>query len=270
MAKLFVYPQQYTPDLSGIPMMGAKLYFYQIGTSTPKDTFVDGALLQANEHPVQADAYGVMPVIWLDESGSDYRMVLTDAGDVPQKIVDGLLSSTESLSGAGILSALSDVDGTGSGLDADLLDGIDSIAFAQKAQSQNITGFWQFDAVAGSNPWAGGGEIGWRRPPQVLKTAYYVLDKGDVGKEIVTTTGGIGINPHVTGIIYWGIVPGDVFLVYNDSAVNQTISAVNPGVTILRIPGTATTGTRTLAQRGIAVCHKIKSDEWLIYGQGVT
>lgn len=65
---------------SGIlPSDGAKLYFYDTGTTTPKDTYSDSAGLVANANPVISDSDGVFSDIFL--SGT-YNVVLKDKNDV--------------------------------------------------------------------------------------------------------------------------------------------------------------------------------------------
>lgn len=60
---------------SGIsPSSGAKLFFFESGTSTKKDTFSDEALLIANANPVISNSSGVFPDIWL--GGGQYKVRL--------------------------------------------------------------------------------------------------------------------------------------------------------------------------------------------------
>ena len=61
---------------------------------------------------------------------------------------------------------------------------------------------------------------------------------------------------------------GDTFSIYNDSASNITLTQ---GASLtLRLGGTATTGDRTLAQRGIATVVFISATEAVIGGMGLT
>ena len=48
-----------------IPASGARLYFFEVGTSTPKTTYSNFALTAANTHPVVADANGQFADIFL-------------------------------------------------------------------------------------------------------------------------------------------------------------------------------------------------------------
>jgi len=96
-------------------------------------------------------------------------------------------------------------------------------------------------------------------PPNTQTTAY-TLVLGDAGKFIST-------NAAVT-------IPNGVFSagqsvsVYNNSAANITISP-GSGVTGYLI-GTATTGNRTLAQRGLATVFCVGTNTFVIGGGGVT
>lgn len=81
MANRFASPVETTLDNNGKPISGAKLNFYESGTTNPLDTFSDENLTSANPNPVIADSAGRFGDIWLKEE--NYRVVLTDAADVP-------------------------------------------------------------------------------------------------------------------------------------------------------------------------------------------
>lgn len=63
------------------PSDGAKLFFFETGTSTDKNTFSDQTALIANANPVIADGDGLFPDIFLDGT---YKVVLKDKNDVQQ------------------------------------------------------------------------------------------------------------------------------------------------------------------------------------------
>lgn len=78
MASRFVIPNADVGD--GIkPEDGAKLSFFETGTSTPKNTFSDAAGTIPNANPVIADANGVFPDIFIT---GKYKVILTDKNDV--------------------------------------------------------------------------------------------------------------------------------------------------------------------------------------------
>jgi len=65
----------------GVPLPGAKLYFYLTGTSTPHDTWSNVGLTIANTNPVVADSSGRFPNVFLDPSIA-YKVTLTDSSGV--------------------------------------------------------------------------------------------------------------------------------------------------------------------------------------------
>jgi hypothetical protein len=105
--------------------------------------------------------------------------------------------------------------------------------------------------------------IGYRGLPQNSQTASYTLALADQGKMINTTTGGVVIPAN--GSVAFPI--GSAISIFNNSGSNQTISITTD---TLRLAGTATTGSRTLAQYGLATCVKVAATTWVISGAGVT
>ena len=93
------------------------------------------------------------------------------------------------------------------------------------------------------------------------KTAAYVPAVTDNGKLINITTGGITINASVFSA-------GQNVTIYNNSGSSQTITQ-GTSVTMY-LDGTATTGNRTLAQRGICTILCVASNTFVCSGAGVT
>jgi hypothetical protein len=102
---------------------------------------------------------------------------------------------------------------------------------------------------------------GIRAIPQNSKTAAYTLVVGDAGKHINITTGGVTVPSGVFST-------GDAVTIYNDSSSDQTVTQ-GSSVT-LRSAGTADTGNRTLAQRGICTLLCVASNEFVISGAGLS
>ena len=96
---------------------------------------------------------------------------------------------------------------------------------------------------------------------QNYQTAAYTLTSTDSGKHIRITTGGVTVPSGVFSA-------GQAITVYNDSGSNQTITQ-GSSVTMY-LGGTATTGNRTLAQRGVATLLCIDSSTFVISGAGLT
>ena len=101
--------------------------------------------------------------------------------------------------------------------------------------------------------------IGYRGLPQNSQTASYTLALADAGKHISITTGGVIIPAN--GSVAFPI--GTTIVVFNNSGSSQTISITTD---TLRLAGTATTGSRTLAQYGLATLVKVTSTSWVATG----
>jgi hypothetical protein len=105
--------------------------------------------------------------------------------------------------------------------------------------------------------------IGYRGLPQNSQTASYTLALSDAGKQVSNTTGGWVIPAN--GSVAFPV--GTTIVLYNNSGSNQTISITTD---TLRQAGTANTGSRTLAQYGLATCVKVSSTVWVISGAGLS
>jgi len=109
---------------------------------------------------------------------------------------------------------------------------------------------------------SGGLELGYRNIPISSNTGTWTLASVHRGLCIMQTD---AATATVDGSV---VAAGGWVAIYNNSASNMTI-AQGSGIT-LRLPGTATTGSRTIAQRGLATVYFTSSSEALVYGQGVT
>ena len=109
----------------------------------------------------------------------------------------------------------------------------------------------------------GAGNLSWAAPniPPNDQTSAYVLVASDAGKYINITTGGVTVPNSVFS-------SGDTLSIYNNSASNQSIIQA-PDVTMYQV-GTATTGNRTLVQRGLATLLCVGANTFVITGGGLT
>lgn len=112
--------------------------------------------------------------------------------------------------------------------------------------------------------------LGFRGLPPNAKTAQYTLAMTDMGKLIPITTGGILVPGNTTGAGPVAFPIGSAISIYNDSAASQTIAFVASVTDTMRLAGTTTTGSRTLAARGTATLLKVNTTEWVVSGPGVT
>lgn len=99
-----------------------------------------------------------------------------------------------------------------------------------------------------------------RSIPIISKSAVYELASADNGETISTTA-----NVTVNGAV---LSSGQVFTIFNNSAATITIVS-GTGVTMY-LGGTATTGNRTLAQRGLASILCVAANTFVISGVGLT
>ncbi len=78
MTALLPNAQQQFCDNNGAPLAGGSVAFYEVGTTTPKATYLDSGLTVPNSNPVLLNAGG-RATIW--GSGS-YRQVVSDVNGV--------------------------------------------------------------------------------------------------------------------------------------------------------------------------------------------
>ena len=102
------------------------------------------------------------------------------------------------------------------------------------------------------------GEI--RSVPQEIKSTSYVLQNSDHGKHI-STIAGVTLNTGIFTI-------GQNVTIFNNSSSSITITQ-GTSVTIY-LAGTANTGSRTLAQRGIATLLCVSTNAYVINGGGLS
>ena len=100
-----------------------------------------------------------------------------------------------------------------------------------------------------------------RTVPENTQTTGYTLVATDNGKYINITTGGVTVPSGI-------FTTGQSVTIYNNSASNQTITQ-GTSVTMYQV-GTATTGNRTLAQRGLCTIFCVASNTFVITGGGLT
>lgn len=83
-------------DLNGFPLSGGKLYTYQAGTNTLKDTYADADAIYKNTNPILLTDSGtcVLYIEAKEESSEEnaYRFVLTDKNDNLIKTFDNIVS----------------------------------------------------------------------------------------------------------------------------------------------------------------------------------
>jgi hypothetical protein len=85
----FCQPQ----TIKGVPLAGAKLYFYQTGTETEITTYQDSAAGTPHANPVVADASGIFAPVYL--TVSTFKTVLKTSGGTTVQTVDNIASAIQ-------------------------------------------------------------------------------------------------------------------------------------------------------------------------------
>jgi hypothetical protein len=126
--------------------------------------------------------------------------------------------------------------------------------------AQGPQGAQGFQGTAGSNgaqgPQGAQGPIQTNIPASTNTTVV----ASDAGK-FLDVAAGVTINSSTA------FATGDAVSIYNDSASSITVTAT--GIT-LRLAGTATTGNRTIAQRGLVTVLCVGANDYVISGAGLT
>ena len=129
---------------------------------------------------------------------------------------------------------------------------------AASGANADITSLRRSVAIAASGT-AAADTIGFRGLPAVSPAGAYTLVLDDQGRIILLATGGLTIPAN--GTVAFPI--GTTIAVYNNSGSTQTVAITTD---TLRLAGGASTGTRTLAIRGLATLVKVAATEWIISG----
>jgi hypothetical protein len=129
---------------------------------------------------------------------------------------------------------------------------------AASGANADITSLRQSVTVAATGT-AGANTLGYRGLPLNAPAGAYTLVLADQGGLVSVSTGGVTIPANGTT----AFPIGTTIAVYNNSGSSQTV-----GITTdtLRLAGTGSTGTRTLAARGLATLVKVAATEWVAAG----
>lgn len=83
---------------AGVPISGAKAYFYQAGTTTDITTYQDSGEVTPHAQPVVADASGIFAPIYV--SNATFKAVFKNASDVTILTVDNITNGSSTFSDA--------------------------------------------------------------------------------------------------------------------------------------------------------------------------
>jgi len=109
--------------------------------------------------------------------------------------------------------------------------------------------------------------VGYINIPQNAQTGSYTLVAGDAGKHIYHAAAAAAATYTIPANASVAYAIGTAVTFINMSTNNVTVSITTD---TLYLGGTGTTGSRTLAQYGVATAVKMTSTTWVITGSGLT
>lgn len=259
MAVLAPQPKAQFFDANGSPLVGGKVYTYAAGTTTPLATYTDAGAGTPNTNPVILDSRGECN-LWFTPAAS-YKVILKTSTDVLQWSVDNITnygtvayqnSNNVTITGGTItgVTATFDLTGNVSGNAGTVTNGV-YLTATQTLTNKTLDAMNTASTVKDSAGTAY--VVGYRKYPQSLNTT---ASASDVGKHLFVTA--------TTTVPSGVFTAGDYFLVVNNTA--STLTLTQGAGTTLRLGGTATTGSRTIAAYGQATVLCTGSETFFVTG----
>ena len=245
---------------SGTVLSGGMVYTYQAGTSTPVTTYTSSSGSSINSNPIILDSAGRTPAeIWVT-SGAAYKFIVKTSTDVLIGTYDNIPAGPTT-SNTIAWSAITGTPTTvaGYGITDALSTSVAAATYAPIASPAFTGTATATDSAA--TPYT----IGWLDCPQTSKTTNYTLVLADRGKSVYMNGTSLTLTIPANASVAFPIGTTIVLINGNSSALTVGITADT-----LTLANSATTGSRTLAQNGIATIIKVTATNWLISGNGVT
>jgi hypothetical protein len=248
-------------DNSGNVLTGGLLYTYAAGTTTPQTTYTTTAGTTPNSNPIVMDAAGRLESeVWLT-GGVAYKFVLRDSTGALLGTFDDLYGIND-ISANGV--AWSSITGEPTTLAGyGITDAITAATAASTYAPINNAAFTGTttiqDAAAASHA------AGFLDVPQTLNVANYQLVLANRGKSIVMNGTTLTLTVPANASVAFPI--GTAIVIININASPLSIAITTDTMTLVN---STTTGTRTLAQNGMASLVKVGATSWIISGLGLT
>ena len=244
---------------TGTVLSGGLLYTYAAGTTLPATTYQDSAGLVPSANPIVLDSAGrVSSEVWLT-SGSSYKFVLKTSVGATIWTMDNLLGINDAtaVAWAAITGKPTTVAGFGI---TDALTTTAAAATYAPLASPTFTG-----TASAKDELLNIYNLGWRDCPQNSKSVSYELVLADRGKQVLMNGTSLTLTIPANGSVAFPV--GTTIMVVNTNSTSLTIAITTDTLTFAN---STTTGSRTLAQNGLATLTKIGATSWLIAGSGLT
>lgn len=244
-------------------LAGGKIFTYAAGTTTPTNTYTSAVGDTFNSNPIVLDSAGRLPEdMWLAE-GVAYKFILTDSNNVQ-------IAEYDNISGINDISLLTypwaNVTGTPTTLAGyGITNGITAATAAATYAPIASPTFTGTALIPDNAPTNTNYPVGYREAPLNSKTVNYTLLASDAGKTMLMNGSSVTLTIPANATVPFPT--GTVFIVINANASPLSIAITSDTLTLVN---STTTGTRTLAQNGVATCIKIGATSWLISGAGLT
>jgi hypothetical protein len=172
------------------------------------------------------------------------------------------VQGTEGSQGTQGIQGIQGTQGTGGSQGTEGSQGIQGVQGLSNQGTQGTQGTQGLQGLQGTQGLQGlQGTFGPATIPQNSQTTSYTLESTDNGKHISITSGGITVPQNI-------FASGENVVIFNDSGSNQTITS-GIGITMY-LAGTASTGNRTILQRGLATILCISDNRFVVSGAGLT
>lgn len=250
-------------DNNGNILSGGKLWTYAAGTTTPQATYTDSSGGTPNTNPIVLNAAGrTAQAIWLTE-GVVYKFVLMTSTNVVIGTYDDVAGVNDfSIDGIN----WSDVIGTPTTLSGyGITDAYTKTASDAKYAPIASPTFTGTALIPDNAPSSTNFAVGYRDAPQNSKTTGYTLIASDAGKSVVMNGSSVTLTVPSNADVPFAV--GTVIIVINLNASALSIAITSDTMTLVN---STTTGTRTLAQNGVATLIKVGATSWFISGAGLS
>jgi len=244
---------------SGAVLAGGLLYTYSAGTTTPLATYQDSAGSVVHTNPIVLDSAGrISSEVWLT-TGSIYKFVLKTSTGVTLWTMDNLRGINDPASVAWSVITGTPTTVAGYGITDGLTTTVAASTYAPIA-SPTFTG-----TASAKDELTNTYNIGWRDTPQNSQTTSYQLVLADRGKQIYMNGTSLTLTVPANASVAFPV--GTTILIVNGNSTALSIAITTDTLTLAN---STTTGTRTLAQNGLATLTKVASANWVIAGTGLS